>query len=585
LIRVLPNRSGGSRHPGCRTENESRVAAIKTALLAFAALCALAVPIPGHGQIANTKHNLTPSGAGTVRANAAAGSCVFCHTPHNASSTRSLWNATASAVTYTPYASSTQVAKPGQPTGTSRQCLSCHDGTTALGNLRAPNTGAFTHAALTGNAALGTNLSDDHPVSFVYDGALAAARGGLVNPVSLPSVIRLDATSQLQCTSCHEPHSNQHPNFLRMDMRNGALCTACHRLSRWPSSTHATSTMTWNGVAPSPWPSGAFPTVAENGCASCHRPHAAGHGPRLLAQSVERANCTVCHNGHAATKNIEVEFSKPYRHPVDSSDWIHDPKEEPAVMPRHVACEDCHNPHATTAAPGTPSAVPGSLKGVKGVTRSGATIAEAVNEYEVCFKCHGMTQPTTIGSTRQSGTRNIRLRIDANNASYHPVEAAGKHPTMGGLVSPYTASSVITCADCHNNNAWTLGGPAPKGPHGSTFPSLLERPYMSSDPAAYSTASYALCFKCHSSNYLSNGSKFPHSKHNAQQASCAVCHDAHGSSLKPHLIDFMTRDRFGKTVVTAYNGTINYTTGGPGSGGGTCTLTCHGQAHNGSRYP
>lgn len=588
MTQVLQDCSDELRQDRYRTDQGlgRSVARAKAAYLAFAALLLLVGSTVVHGQIVDTKHNLTPSGPGTVRVTVPSGLCVFCHTPHNANPTLGLWNRTLPPVTYTPYASSTQVAKPGQPTGSSRLCLSCHDGTTALGTIRLPpKSGQFTLGALTGSTVLGTDLSSDHPVSFVYDSALAAAQGGLVSPPGLPPAIHLDDANQLQCTACHDPHTNQHPEFLRMDTRNGALCTGCHNLVRWPASSHATSTMTWNGVAPNPWAPGAFPTVSENACANCHRPHAAGHGPRLLAQRVERANCTVCHNGNVATKNIEAEFSKAYRHPVDGSDWTHDPKEEPAVMARHVTCVDCHNPHVTTPTVGSAPAVSGPLKRVKGVTRFGTTLADSVSEYEVCFKCHGLTQPTTPGITRQSATRNIRLRMDASNPSYHPVEAAGTHTTIGGLLFPYTAVSIVTCTDCHNNNAWTSGGSAPKGPHGSTYPPILEQPYVTNDPAVYSTASYAMCFKCHSSSYLTSGSRFLHARHNAQQASCAACHDAHGSPLKPHLIDFMTSDRFGKPVVAPYNGTINYTTASAGAGSGTCTLSCHGHVHNASKYP
>ena len=40
---------------------------------------------------------------------------------------------------YIPYSSSSLQAKPGQPTGTSKLCLSCHDGTIALGSVVSRN--------------------------------------------------------------------------------------------------------------------------------------------------------------------------------------------------------------------------------------------------------------------------------------------------------------------------------------------------------------------------------------------------------------------------------------------------------------
>ncbi|MFQ5524479.1 MAG: cytochrome c3 family protein, partial [Acidimicrobiia bacterium] len=250
-------------------------------------------------------------------------------------------------MTYRLYESSTLEAALNQPTGSSRLCLSCHDGTLALGNVRvSPGRARFVLGPLTGRASLGTDLSDDHPISFVYDSALAIRRGQLADPHSLPRPIRLDETHQLQCTSCHNPHEDRNPKFLRMDNRFGALCRACHRPNHWQDSTHALSSATWQGTRPNPWPEGAFATVAENACLNCHRPHAAGRSERLLARSEEAATCTVCHNGGVAARDIEAEFQKPFHHPVESNQWVHDPKEEPALMPRHVACMDCHNPHA-----------------------------------------------------------------------------------------------------------------------------------------------------------------------------------------------------------------------------------------------
>jgi len=128
--------------------------------------------------IANTVHNLTTSGPGLVKETANAGLCVFCHTPHNANPTRALWNRTLPGVTYNLYQSSTLKSSPDQPTGNSRLCLSCHDGILAIGsNVRVPTKGSnFTLGALTGATDLGTDLSNDHPISFIYDSALATAQ-------------------------------------------------------------------------------------------------------------------------------------------------------------------------------------------------------------------------------------------------------------------------------------------------------------------------------------------------------------------------------------------------------------------------
>jgi len=539
-------------------------------------------------QIARTVHNLTSSGPGTFRVSEAAGLCVFCHTPHNASPTRALWNRELSGVTYKLYESSTLEAQLSQPTGSSRLCLSCHDGTLALGNLRVPPRGSrFTLGPLTGRAVLGTDLSDDHPISFVYDSALALRRGQLTDPLTLPRSIRLDDTRQLQCTSCHDPHEDRNPKFLRADNRFGALCTSCHRPRNWTGSTHSVATATWNGTGSNPWPPGAFPTVGENACINCHRPHAGGRPQRLLAQSAEPVVCTICHNGAVAPKTVEAEFLKPFRHPIDSSQWTHDPKEEPALMPRHVACVDCHNPHAVTPTPATAPTATGRTRGSRGVSIQGARVDEVSFEYEVCLKCHGVNEPTTPGILRRDAVRNVRLKINPANPSYHPVAAQGKNTTIVGLEPGYTSSSFIYCTDCHNNDEWTPQGTRPRGPHGSRYEPILEREFQAGDPVAESPASYSLCYKCHNRSALIDGSgRFPHKKHVVEKnASCAVCHDIHGSRQNIRLINFMLRTKTGSTVVTANSsGRLEFVPDLARPGRGSCYLKCHAEEHNPRSY-
>ncbi len=551
-------------------------------LLAFGILsCAP----PAYGAIANTVHNLTATGPGTIKATGVGELCIFCHTPHSATQTRALWNRALPGTSYKIYTSSTLEATLNQPTGASRLCLSCHDGTLALGSLRVPpRSGPVTLPPLTGQASLGTDLSDDHPVSFVYDSALALKQGELADPHLLPKGIRLDDTGQLQCTACHDPHDDRYRKFLRMDDRSAGLCTTCHTQRNWGGSIHATSVATWHGTGTNPWPESPYTTVAENGCGNCHLSHSAPHPPRLLSNAQERAVCLVCHNGAVASKNLEQEFLKSSAHPIASIDWTHEPRENPNTMPRHVTCVDCHNPHQVAPTAASPPVASGRLRGARGLSISGSPVAEATYEYEVCLKCHGVRDQTTPGIVRQDNTRNIRLGIDPSNPSYHPVAAAGKDPTIQGLEPGYTPSSILYCTDCHNNDEWTSGGPSPKGPHGSRFQPILGLEFQQGDPSTETYQTYALCYNCHNRGTLLTSRGFPHATHVVQsQTSCAVCHDAHGSRQNIRLINFMLRDRTGKVVVGPNSkGLIQYQSTGPGQG--NCSLSCHGSDHDRKSY-
>jgi len=562
-------------------------------VLLVAAFQALAPDANATTSVANTVHNLTPSGTGTFKAPETTGLCVFCHTPHSASPQRGLWNRDLSAATYTLYSSTTLKAVLKQPTGSSRLCLSCHDGTLAMGTLRLAQNGVQpTLGVLTGRTALGTNLSADHPVSFLYDSALATARGELVDPVSLTKAIKLDQNHELQCTSCHDAHEDRRANFLRVDTKAGALCLTCHTPTGWSGTTHSSSTATWNGVGTNPWPSGAYSTVGDNACTDCHRQHAAGHGRSLLAQSGETANCTICHSGTVAARNIQTEFSKPSRHPIDVAEWTHAPKEVATAMPRHVACADCHNAHAANASSASVPNVSGRLLGVRGINQSGVAVSPASFEQEVCYKCHGLSSATTAGAQRQDNIRNARLQFDPANQSYHPVAAVGKNTTIQNLMPGYTASSRVACSSCHNNDAWTSGGSNPAGPHGSIYQPILEREYDVTSIVTESPQAFAICYKCHDRAALivDVKGKFPHARHlNPSNpslyppASCAACHDAHGSRLYPHLINFMKLDKMGTPVVTPSTKKLllEYK---PLTKGGQCSLNCHGWNHEPSNY-
>ncbi len=538
------------------------------------------------GGIAGTAHDLTVSGGGAPGATGSDDICEYCHTPHGARTTRALWSRDIPPRIYSLYTSSTLEANLRQPTGASRLCLSCHDGTTALGNLRWAKEPGFGTAGREAGGSLGTDLSDDHPISFVYDTGLVLKQGQLVDPQALPKEIHLDGSQQMQCTSCHDPHEDRFGNFLRIDNRGGALCTACHRQRGWKRSPHARSHATWNGIGRNPWQNAPYQTVTDNGCRNCHQPHGAPQPQRLLKSGRERGICLECHDGSVAMSNLEREFAKTSAHRVVSFDWTHDPSEDPLFMPRHVSCSDCHNPHQSTQSPALPPSVPGVMRGVTGVNISGRMIAEAQNEYEVCIKCHGdrdfFTEP---GIVRVDDIRNIRLKIDPGNASFHPIAAVGRNTSMEGLVPGYSAWSLIYCTDCHNNDEWTPSGSRPRGPHGSRYAPILEREYRTNHEEPESYQAYSMCYKCHDRVALLRdrpGDTFSHRTHllGERPASCAVCHDAHGSRDSGALINFMLRDKTGRAVMGSTPGGQGpqYVEFGPDRG--KCYLLCHGKNHD-----
>lgn len=555
-----------------------------------ACLALVVIGFPGiilAGSVTDTVHNLSAAGPGDVKAATEDRICEFCHTPHSSSAAAPLWNRGAPTTTYQPYSSSTAVASPGQPTGDSVLCLSCHDGTIAIGEVLSRTTDIAMSGGVStmpsGNGLIGTDLTHDHPISFAYTASLASQNGELRAPASLPSAIKLDAAEQLQCTSCHDAHSNDFGAFLVLPNDGSQLCTSCHDVSAWQQTSHSLSGANWDGQAPDPWPHSELQTVSENACGNCHQPHLVSGGDRLLNAANEEDNCLACHNANVASLDIEAEFARLSIHPVADTIGVHDPAEAAVVGDRHVECVDCHNPHATDAAR-TGGDVPAE---VRGVNLAGSEIAVATQTYEICLRCHGDSPNQPAARTpRQLEQSNMRLKIQPGNPSFHPIAGPGQNDNVPSLISPLTEQSEIGCIDCHNSSqAVSAGGSGPEGPHGSSIAPLLVANYVTAANTPESAANYALCYGCHSRDSIRADESFKeHSKHLEEDSSCNACHDPHGisstqgnSTNNSHLINFDT-----SVVTPNRDGNLRFID--QGDQRGTCDLMCHGEDHRDFDY-
>jgi predicted CXXCH cytochrome family protein len=240
-----------------------------------------ALPLDG------TKHDLSSAGTGTYKAasnSPALGGttekCIFCHTPHSGNTEAPLWNRANSTATYQTYTSDvlsgfgypsaedpSSASSPGFVVhAKTRICLSCHDGTIALGsvvNMPSNIPGSYSEIQMSGsskiqpNAAgyIGVNLRDDHPVAIKHDSSLDTE---LVSGASVGSSVRLYENvggravvskkdgSYVECTSCHNPHDNRFGNFLVETNQYSALCLRCHTKTGFTNSIHNVSPVSYS---------------------------------------------------------------------------------------------------------------------------------------------------------------------------------------------------------------------------------------------------------------------------------------------------------------------------------------------------
>ena len=566
----------------------------------------------------HTKHNLSVSGPGPVRALTETRICIFCHTPHNATPLSPLWNKDIEPQVYTVYTSPTLKAGPlPQPSGPTKLCLTCHDGTIAMGALVNP-AGGISMAGGTvlpsGSLAnFGLDLSGHHPVSFAYHDALPNAE--LVS--SPPPDLVYGGTDEVHCSTCHDPHNDTYGMFLAKDNRYSVLCTTCHQMTGWNTSAHATSTASVVGVLPRPpktWPT--YTQVNEWGCEVCHTPHFAPTAEELLnfsAAPPEPFSCISagCHSSepppaHGASAAVVAAQAGTIgvspRGTVDvarQTRKISAHREPLGVVPvaqrarggaaqsgiRSVTCTDCHNPHLTTASKARAPFASGMLRGVNGTDRYGGEITTARYEYEICFKCHSDNTPDIDYVPRVLTVTNTRLAFDPSNPSYHPVISIGKNlnvPSIPSNLEPgMSPTVVIYCTTCHADDE---GGA--RGPHGSSFPPILKERYETADNTPENYANYALCYRCHDQTRIKSDISFKHSEHLRDNAPCSACHDPHGVNAASgplstgdhtHLINFDTR------IVLPYAQQYPLYTDtskvrGPFSG--SCNLCCHNVAHS-----
>jgi len=178
--------------------------------------------------------------------------CGVCHVAHDGNRDTFygeiglLWNHALSNTTYTMYDSFTlDGAQALQPTGYSKMCLGCHDGTVGIDTFDMYPGGLvfmedYNPANLIPGPLYGVDLGSTHPISIEYNERADPHLHSRTSPMGGSGTIAdvLEQGITVQCSSCHDVHdepgeSVPGTHLLRIGIKvsdgiGSGLCRACH---------------------------------------------------------------------------------------------------------------------------------------------------------------------------------------------------------------------------------------------------------------------------------------------------------------------------------------------------------------------
>ncbi len=407
-----------------------------------------------------------------------------------------------------------------------------------------------------------------------------------------------------QCAVCHSAHSSQGANLLVTSGPSSSLCLMCH------DGLGASTDVKTQYALTRPPNTDATREYYSHDALSAST-HTLASEEELAGVLNRHSDCADCHNSHQAQS-----------------------------APESTQLADPQNPSVATG-----WSASGSLAGVTGVAvtngAAGAqptytfldgTIQPVTHEYQLCFKCHsGYTQlPANIPGKPSTDETDTAVEFNPNNPSFHPIEAAGTNQSAAMQASldgtsPYklwnfSIGGTVRCLNCHASSQTpdTADPGSDLSPHTSANRGILIRSYqdrvLETTNALYSSGDFALCYVCHAEAPFANASgpgsatatNFNlHGLHLTQLAGFGsggtdidTAGDGQGNALcaECHFRIHSTADKTGDQQVDGSRlvsfapdvradspgGTISWTPNG--TGGGSCTLTCHGYTHTDLGY-
>jgi predicted CXXCH cytochrome family protein len=402
-------------------------------------------------------------------------------------------------------------------------CVECHDGVATeieSGNVHeALSEGNCTvchdpHASDV--AVLMRETEADMPVCMVCHSGLAAALSD--DNVHEPFAKR-------DCASCHEPHSSERPALLVASEAD--VCATCHE----------------NTLAKHK-----FPGASDFSCGECHDPHIASSKSTTADYAhspFANGDCEDCHSVEDGEVTIEDDFPQD-----DLCETCHDDitasvsgstshfKTDPIAAGGTSTCLTCHDHHSSRFGPLLVSAeVDVCSKCHDGIERPGSdrlAFHEPFANGE-CSSCHephgggsGALQKMATNDLCAQCHQVIASNIAADNASHEAlemVECTECHsPHVAQNVALLSARPVETCNTCHEPA--TFAHPHEPYTFGSCGNCHLTHGVTAGLLAADTNT---LCRACHAPQFKLLNAPVAHPP--AQEESCDLCHQPHGSDF------------------------------------------------------
>lgn len=456
-------------------------------LIALAIVTSL--PVLALAAVNNTAHDIDAytgtGGYSGVPPATTGGTCSYCHLPHKAVGAR-LWPTAGTSGTGNWLSSANKV--------TPKLCNSCHNtsSTYALAQTVRP----FEDTSHQSTVSNMTAWSDP----------------------ALTADVRVDNTANLECTSCHDVHSNTYRPFLAWTTSTDIYenCAKCHSGrpnntpnlgtanagGQHPTNSTATDVTTMNflatidpaftvamGTSPGTASStswnlgGHYGAASTVRCQTCHNVHGTETvvAPNnLLAINNDNVASNLCQGCHEANPGATGTATHPIN--ILPAAWtvtISPPAQWPFGTTGALVCSSCHDMHY--ASPNS------SL-----FRRNGATTdagAAALSTYGAfCAACHTTSSPTNwvhhpVGTV--TGGTNLRAQPIASSATIAQVNWNTRTWSAAGPNYDFTGTSgtQMTCATCHS------GGNAKAHNNTGSFPGLIG-----------TVTESEMCVDCHSFN-------------------------------------------------------------------------------------